>query len=46
MRAEVGLLSRNIKMMGDPTSVEGEYGSHLMLTGSAESGLVGHVAYS
>ncbi len=35
MRAEVGLLTRNIKMMGDDTSVQTDYGSHLMLTGSA-----------
>ena len=35
MRAEVGLLTRNIKMMGDPTSEAGEYGSHLMMAGSA-----------
>lgn len=35
MRAEVGLLTRNIKMMGDSDSVKMDYGSHLMLTGSA-----------
>jgi len=46
MRAEVGLLTRNIKMMGDPTSVVGKYGSHLMLAGKAINGLEGHVAYS
>lgn len=45
MRAEVGLLTRNIKMMGDDTSVKTEYGSHLMLMGSAENGLVGKIAY-
>jgi hypothetical protein len=46
MRAEVGLLTRNIKMMGDPTSAIGKYGSHLMLTGSTQDGFEGHVAYS
>ena len=33
MRAEVGLLTRNIKMRGDSSSTESEYGSHLLLTG-------------
>lgn len=47
MKAEVGLLTRNIKMKGDDaTSVANEYGSHLMMIGSAEDGLVSHVAYS
>ena len=46
MRAEVGLLTRNIKMMGDETSIATQYGSHLMLTGSAENGLVGKIAYT
>lgn len=35
MRAEVGLLTRNIKMMGDEESQVSNYGSHLMLAGSA-----------
>lgn len=46
MKAEVGLLTRNIKMMGDPTSVVAKYGSHLMLSGTYPDGLQGHVAYS
>jgi hypothetical protein len=46
MRAEVGLLSRNIKMMGDEYSLEKEYGSHLMMAGSSENGLVSHIAYT
>jgi hypothetical protein len=33
MRAEVGLLTRKIKMMGDFNSVKTQYGSHLMLAG-------------
>lgn len=35
MRAEVALLTRNIKMMGDDTSVAKDYGSHLMIAGKA-----------
>jgi hypothetical protein len=35
MRAEVGLLTRNIKVTGDPSSQERNYGAHLMLAGSA-----------
>lgn len=47
VRAEVGLLSRNIQMMGDTeTSVKEEYGSHLIMMGQAEEGLVSHVAYT
>ena len=45
MRAEVGLLTRNILMMGDDTSVMTNYGSHLMLAGKAENGLIGKIAY-
>lgn len=46
MRAEVGLLTRNIKMMGDPSSAVRKYGSHLMLAGKSINGLEGHVAYT
>ena len=46
MRAEGGLLTRNIKMMGDETSEEGQYGSHLMMAGSAEDGMVSHIGYT
>lgn len=46
MRAEVGLLTRNIKMTGDESSQMKNYGSHLMLAGSAENGLVGHIGYT
>ena len=38
MKAEVGLLTRNIKMMGDPSSFVKQYGSHLMLTGQVVDG--------
>jgi hypothetical protein len=46
MRAEVGLLTRNIKVMGDDTSQREIYGAHLMMAGSAENGLIGRIAYS
>jgi hypothetical protein len=46
MRAEVGLLTRNIKMMGDSTSAIDKYGSHLMLAGTYSNGLQAQVAYS
>ena len=46
IKAEVGLLTRNIKMHGDATSQLNNYGSHLMMAGSAENGLVGHIAYT
>lgn len=39
-------MTRNIKMMGDPTSEAGIYGSHLMMAGRAENGLVAHIAYT
>lgn len=32
-------------MMGDDQSIKTDYGSHLMLAGSAENGLVGKIAY-
>lgn len=46
MRAEVGLLTRNIKMMGDDTSFNKQYGSHLMMTGQSVNGFEGHVGYT
>ena len=47
MRAEVGLLTRNIKMRGDTeTSVSKMYGSHLLLTGEGVNGFEGQVAYT
>ena len=46
MKAEVGLLTRNIKMRGDESSKRSEYGSHLMMLGSGEKGMVAHIAYT
>lgn len=38
MQAEVGLLTRNIKVMGSSDSLTKRYGSHLMLSGQAANG--------
>ena len=46
MRAEVALLTRNIKVTGDPSSQQNNYGAHLMMAGSAENGLVANIAYT
>lgn len=46
MRAEVGLLSRNIVVKGNDESVNDEYGSHLMLTGKQANGLIGKISYA
>ena len=46
MRAEVGLLTRNIKMQGDPTSNLTSYGSHLMLNGKTANGLDASLSYA
>lgn len=46
MRAEVSLLTRNIKMQGDPTSNITKYGSHLMLNGKANNGLEASLSYA
>ena len=46
MQAEVGLLTRNIKMMGDSDSATYKYGSHLMLSGQSGNGFEAQVAYS
>jgi len=46
MRSEVALLSRNIKMQGDPSSVDSKYGSHLMLNGKVANGLDASISYS
>lgn len=43
MRAEVGLLTRNIKIMGDSTSKGKLYGAHVMMHGLASHGLVGRI---
>jgi hypothetical protein len=47
MIAEVGLLTRNIKMRGeDATSSIKQYGSHLMIAGKSVNGVEAQIAYS
>lgn len=46
MRAEVGLLTRNIKVQGDSYSKDKNYGAHVMMHGPATSGLVGRISYT
>lgn len=46
MRAEVGLLTRNIKVQGDSYSEGKRYGAHVMMHGPAEDGLVGRISYT
>jgi len=46
MRAEVGLLTRNIKYQGDPeTSVENKYGAHIMLHSHGDESVIGRIQY-
>lgn len=45
MRAEVGLLTRNIVVTGDSDSVDKKYGAHVMMHGPTDQGLVAHIAY-
>lgn len=47
MRAEVGLLTRNVVIQGDPNdSITTQYGAHLMIHGSADQGSVGRISYA
>ena len=46
MRAEVGLLTRNVKMQGNANSEADRYGSHLLLHGKEEDGLIGRISYA
>ena len=46
IKAEVGLLSRNIKVTGDSSSYSSNYGAHLKLSGQVENGFEAQVAYS
>jgi len=45
MRAEVGLLSRNIRIYGNEASELTEYGAHLMIMGDADKGTIGRISY-
>ncbi len=46
MRAEVGLLTRNIKVQGNDQSVADRYGSHMMMNGKRDQGLVASFSYA
>lgn len=46
MQAEVGLLTRNIKVMGSSDSLAKKYGAHLLLTGQAAKGFEAQVGYT
>jgi len=46
MRAEVGLLTRNVKYQGDPeTSAKNKYGAHIMLHSVGDDSLTGRIEY-
>jgi hypothetical protein len=46
MRAEVGLLTRNVVYRGDPeTSSKNEYGAHIMLHSTGDESLIGRIEY-
>ena len=46
MRAEVGLLSRNVVFRGDPeTSFENQYGATIFLHSSGDDSLTGRISY-
>ena len=46
MRAEVGLLTRNILYRGDPeTSTKNEYGAHMMIHSDDSGLLIARIAY-
>lgn len=46
MRAEVGLLTRNVKFRGDPeTSARNKYGAHIMLHSPGDESSIGRIMY-
>ena len=46
MRAEVGLLSRNIQILGDEDTAIGQYGPHVMFTSTKFTNLDVKMAYT
>lgn len=47
MRAEVGILTRNLKYQGDPeTSPKNQYGAHIMLHYPADESCIGRILYT
>lgn len=46
MRAEVGLITRNVVYRGDPeTSSANEYGAHIMMHSMGDESLIGRIEY-
>jgi hypothetical protein len=46
MRAEIGLLTRNVKFRGDPeTSLTNEYGANIFLHSDGDDSLIGRMSY-
>jgi hypothetical protein len=43
MRAEVGLLTRNVLYQGDSTSEERQYGAHIMLHSPGDESVIGRI---
>jgi len=43
MRAEVGLLSRNVKYQGDSTSAENQYGAFIMMHSPGDESTVARI---
>ena len=46
MRAEVGLLTRNVKYQGDETSNDEEYGATIMLHSPGDESVIGRISYA
>lgn len=47
MRAEVGLLTRNVKYQGDPeTSPKNKYGAHIMIHYPEDESCIGRILYT
>ena len=47
MRAEVGLLTRNVKYQGDPeTSAKNQYGAHIMIHYPEDESCIGRILYT
>ena len=46
MRAEVGLITRNVVYRGDPeTSSKNQFGAHIMLHSAGDESLIGRIEY-
>jgi hypothetical protein len=46
MKAEVGLLTRNVLYRGDPeTSAANMYGAHIMVHSPGDDSSIGHICY-